>query len=400
MTRIVNKADATWQEQLGNEIESIYDDLTHGLRRQLRISEIVYAAVELFPDQLPTRAAIDAERELLQKDKEGLEINQGIFVAHVLAHPRSGFHLMHSMSQPTPDAITRLEGMQRSGSVDLGPIRVDRDGDIGYVTIQNHAFLNSEDDASTAALEVAVDLVLLDDAIRVGVLRGAPATHEKYAGRRILGSGINLTHLYHGKISLLEFLLERELGQVGKMYRGHDVGSFEETVLESRREKPWIAAVDSFAIGGACQWLLVVDRVVAEAGSYFVLPARKEGIVPGCANLRLSRIVGERAARQALFFNRSFAADDPDGQLLADEVVPTSEMDDAIRRAAAELTSAGMTSAVANRKALRVAQEPLDLFRRYMSNYAREQAYCLYSPALIDNLEQNWSAKNRTLRRT
>jgi thioesterase DpgC len=30
-----------------------------------------------------------------------------------------------------------------------------------------------------------------------------------------------------------------------------------------------------------------------------------------------------------------------------------------------------------------------------MSNYARQQAYCLYSPALIDNLERNWNAKNR-----
>ena len=298
MTRIATAADAAWQEQLRREMGSIYADLTDGLRRQLRISELVYAAAELFPDRLPTRAAIEGERALLQKDKQGLEIAQGVFVAHVLAHPRSGFHLMHSMSQPTSRAIGLLEGLRRSGNVDLGPIRVDRDGDIGLVTIQNHAFLNSEDDDSTAALEVAVDLVLLDDEIRVGVLRGGPATHEKYAGRRILGSGINLTHLYHGKISLLEFLLERELGQVGKMFRGFDLGSFDATELESRQEKPWIAAVDSFAIGGACQWLLVVDRVIAESGSYFVLPARKEGIIPGCANLRLPRIVGERAARR------------------------------------------------------------------------------------------------------
>jgi thioesterase DpgC len=37
-----------------------------------------------------------------------------------------------------------------------------------------------------------------------------------------------------------------------------------------------------------------------------------------------------------------------------------------------------------------MAQEPLDDFRRYMSGYAREQARCLYSPALIGNLERNW----------
>ena len=397
MGGLQSRPDPAWAEYLRDNTEAIYDELSDGFGKQLRISELVYAAAERFPDHLPSRAAIDAERELLQKDKQGLEIHQGFFVAHVLACPRTGHHLMRSMAQPTAAALAKRADFERDGSADLGPIRVDRAGDIGTITIQNHAFLNSEDDASTAALEVAVDLVLLDPAIRVGVLRGAPATHPKYAGRRILGSGINLTHLYHGKISLLEFLLERELGQVTKFYRGHDLAPAGGAPLESRREKPWITAVDSFAIGGACQWLLVMDRVIAEAGSYFVLPARKEGIIPGCANLRLARIVGERAARQALFFGRSFPCDSPGGLLLADEVAETGDMEQAVASAAAELTSAGETSLVANRQALRKAQEPLDLFRRYMADYSYQQALCLYSPALIDNLERNWNAKQRTL---
>ena len=393
--RARTEVDAAWQEHLRSDMESIYGELTDGFRAQPRLAELVYAAAELFPDHLPGRAAIAAERESLQKDKAGLEIAQGAFVAHVLAHERTGFHVMHSMSQPTAGALALLEAFRRDGEADLGPIRVDRDGDVGHVTIQNHAHLNSEDDASVAALELAVDLVLLDDAIRVGVLRGAPATHPKYAGRRIFGSGINLDHLYQGKISLLEFMLERELGLVSKMYRGHDLGNYQETVLETRREKPWIAAVDTFAIGGACQLLLVMDYVIAEQGSYFVLPARKEGIIPGSANLRLPRFVGERAARQALFFNRTFPADSPGGLLLADEVLPAGALDAAIRTAATEVISAGPTSLVANRQALRKGQEPLDLFRRYMSSYAREQAHCLYSPALIDNLERNWNARKR-----
>lgn len=387
---------AARHEHLRNNVESIYFDLTDGLRRQLRVSELVYAAAERFPGLLPTRAAIDAERELCQKDKQGLEIEQGVFVAHVLAHPRTGWHLMHSMSQPRPEALRCLDDFRRVGSIDLGPIRVDRHANVGSVTIQNHAFLNSEDDVSTAAFETAVDLVLLDDDIQIGVLRGAPATHPKYAGRRILGSGINLTHLYYGKISLVEFMLERELGAVSKLYRGHSVGKFDDVEMEIRHEKPWIAAVESFAIGGACQWLLVMDRVIAEPGSYFNLPARKEGIIPGCANLRLPRLVGDRVARQAIFFDRAFTADSPEGRLMVDEVVADG-MEEAIERSAAVLTSAGITSLLANRKQLRVAQEPLDVFRRYMSNYAREQAQCLYSPALIDNLERNWQAKTRAL---
>jgi thioesterase DpgC len=363
------------------EPESVYAELTDGLRRPLRVAELVYEAAERHPGTLPTRAAIDAERALLQKDKQGLEIEQGDFVARVLADPQAGGHLIRSMSQPTAAALERLDAFRRGGRLDLGPVSVHREAGVGHVVLQNHAVLNAEDDASTAALETAIDLVLLDDTIEVGVLRGGPATHPKYAGRRILGSGINLTALYQGRISLVEFMLERELGAVSKLYRGHGPGE---------REKPWIAALETFAIGGACQWLLVMDRVIAESGSYFNLPARREGIVPGCANLRLPRLVGERLARQAIFFNRTFTADSPEGRLVVDEIVSGDAMDGAIARAAAELTASGMTAVVANRRQLRIAQEPLDDFRRYMSGYAREQARCLYSPALIGNLERNW----------
>jgi thioesterase DpgC len=390
------EARAAREERLRTQAVAVYEEATDGLSRSLRMAEVVYAAAERHPDLLPTRAAIDAERELPQKDKQGLEIDQGVFFAHVLADERCGAHLMHAMSQPRADALELIDGLRSTGSVDLGVVRVDRDGDAGVITTQNDAFLNSEDDPSVAALETAIDLVLLDDAIRVGVLRGGFAKHPKYAGRRIFGSGLNLTHLYYGKISLVEFMLEREAGALSKMYRGHDLAAPGEPI-EDRREKPFVAAVESFAIGGSCQILLVMDRVIAEAGSYFNLPARKEGIIPGSANLRLPRFVGERATRQAIFFNRDFPAESPEGRLLADEVLPTEEIDDAIGRAATELMSAGTTSLVANRRAMRIAAEPLDVFRRYLAGYAREQAYCFYSPALIDNLERNWEAKRRSL---
>jgi (3,5-dihydroxyphenyl)acetyl-CoA 1,2-dioxygenase len=373
-----------------------YQEITDGLRRPVRVAELVYAAAERSGSELPTRAQINHERELLQKDKQGLEIAQGDFLTQVLADARCGAHLVHSMAQPTRAALGLLDDFRSLGSADLGPWRVDRVGTVGIVTNQNHAYLNAEDDTSTAAMEVAVDLVLLDDDIEVGVLRGAPATHPKHAGRRIFGAGINLTHLYEGQISFVEFMIERELGAVHKMFRGQPLGAVSDGDLELRREKPWIAAVESFAIGGACQWLLVMDRVIAGRDAYFNLPARKEGIIPGCANLRLPRLVGERATRQAIFFNRAFMASEPEGRLMADELIAgEGEMDEAIARDAAELTSAGATSLVANRRQLRVAHEPLDAFRRYMAGYARDQARCLYAPALIANLERNWTARRR-----
>jgi (3,5-dihydroxyphenyl)acetyl-CoA 1,2-dioxygenase len=374
---------------------AVYEELTDGLTRPLRLAEVAYGAAERHPGLLPSRAEIEAERTRLQKDKAGLEIAQGDFIAHLLADPPCGEHLIAAMSEPLPEALAALETFKRDGSLDLGPMRVDRDGPVGIVTNQNHACLNAEDDASTRAMEIAVDLVLLDDTIEVGVLRGGPAIHPKHAGRRIFGAGINLTHLYSGQISLIEFMLDRELGAITKMYRGHGAASDLPVETDAAREKPWVAVVESFAIGGACQWLLVMDRVVAQRGSYFNLPARKEGIIPGCANLRLPRLVGERATRQAIMFGRAFEAEAADGRLIADEVVADDEIDAALERSAEELLSAGTTALVANRRALRLAQEPLATFRRYMSLYASEQARCLYSPALIANLERNWQAAQR-----
>jgi thioesterase DpgC len=162
-------------------------------------------------------------------------------------------------------------------------------------------------------------------------------------------------------------------------------------------EKPWIAAIDSFAIGGHCQLLLVADYVLAAGDAFMSLPARKEGIIPGFANLRLPRFTGDRIARQAIQYERRLPCDSPEGRLICDEIVPPAEMEAAIARVTAGLASAGAVSAIGNRRAFRIGQEPLDLFRRYCSLYAREQAYCHFSPALIANLERNWGAASRRL---
>jgi thioesterase DpgC len=374
--------------------DEVYRVLTDDFARPLRVEELLLAAAERFPGLVPARDVLDRERQLLQRDKDGAEIDQGIFLCQILSRPTAGLHLVHTMMRPTREAERLLPQFQAAGAIDLGGARVERIGAAGHVTLTNPAFLNAEDDSTVPPLETAIDLVLLDPAIEIGVLRGDVVSHPKYAGRRVFNAGLNLTHLYHGKISF-RFFMVRDLGLVNKLYRGLTDELFAPDEPELTAEKPWIAAVEAFAIGGGCQLLLAVDHVLAEEGSFFNLPARKEGIIPGAANLRLPRAVGDRLARQAILYERGFPAASPEGALLCDEVVPRGGMDAAIARVVDRLTSAGIVSAAANRKALRVAEEPLDMFRRYMALYAREQAECHYSPALIRNLEQNWDAKRR-----
>jgi thioesterase DpgC len=381
---------------LREHAHELYAALTDDYATPLRLDELVYRAAERFPGLVPTRSDVQAEAEHLQGEKDGAEIAQGLLIAHVLACPRAGAHLVWAMLRPTELALERLDELRSEGEVDLGGAHVRRDGVAGIVELRNPRHLNAEDASTLAATEAGVDLVLLDPEIEVGVFRGGVVDHPRYAGRRIFGAGINLTHLYRGRIPFL-FYLVRDLGYVNKIYRGHSPPVFRPGPIEETTEKLWVAAVETYAIGGACQLLHVMDHVIAERGCRLYLPARKEGIIPGASNLRLARSVGDRIARQAILSGREFVAGAPDGDLLSDEVVEPGEMDGALERRVELLTSSGLVNAAANRRAMRAGQEPLELFRTYMATYAREQAYCHFSPALIANLERNWDARNRRL---
>jgi (3,5-dihydroxyphenyl)acetyl-CoA 1,2-dioxygenase len=376
---------------------ALYAQLTRDHSQFVRVEDLVYATAQAVPGLVPTREQIRAEREHQQKDKEGYEVEQGLFLSYVLSDQRSGSHLVHAMLRPRREALDALDEFRRLGRLEVGATTVERQGVVGYLYHGNPRYLNAEDDSTTSTLEIGTDLLLLDPSIDVCVMRGKVVEHPKYAGRRIFNAGINLTHLYHGQISLVDFFVVRDMGFLHKMYRGLSGPEFWPQEIEATDEKPWIAAVEAFAIGGGCQLLLAMDHVLAERSSFFNLPARKEGIIPGVSNMRLWRFVGDRAARQAILFERNFPAESPAGQLICDTLVPDGEMDAALSRAIAQLTSSGVVSAAGNRKAMRLGQESIELFRQYMALYCREQAYCHYSPQLIANLEQNWNAASRRL---
>ena len=372
---------------LAVHVQELYDELTDHRSKPIRLEWLVNDASVMVPGLVPNHAEMEAERALPLADKRGLELAQGLLVAHVLALPEAGRHLVDSMLAPTPVALELADQFARTGFADLGAARVTRQGRAAVLELRNQRHLNAEDGATLGPTESAVDLILLDPETEIGVLRGAVVDHRRYAGERIFGSGINLTHLYRGRIDFM-FYLVRDLGYVNKLYRGL-------VTPAGGVEKLWVAAVEHYAIGGGCQLLHVVDHVIAVRGSRLYLPARKEGIIPGASNLRLPRAVGDRAARQAIISGREWKAGDADAELLIDEVVEPGEMDAAIAARVDALTSSGLINAAANRRALRVGQEPVDLFREYMSTYAREQAYCHLSPALVSNLEQHWDAASR-----
>jgi len=392
---VTDMADLCWRFCRAHR-RALYDRLTANLTRAVRVDHLAWQAAELWPGLLPSRREVEQESTRMQKDKDGREINQGMFIGQMLSDRETGTHLVLSNLRPLEEALERSREFQKKGVIKLKTVRVEARGETGYLYFSQPKYLNAEDNETIDDQELGTDLVLLHPGLRIGVLRGDPVQHPKYKGRRIFSAGLNLTKLYHGKLPFL-FYLRHDLGWLNKIYRGltgpDEVPGEPETTLE----KPWIAVVDGFAIGGGCQLLLVVDYVIAESGAFFNLPARKEGIIPGCANLRLPRFMGERMARQAIMFDKTFYVDSPEAATLINEVHPREALDEAVERACANALDSGMVSASGNRKAIRVETEPLDRFREYMATNAREQAFCHLSEQLSLNLEKHWKAKERKL---
>lgn len=359
--------------------DAVYDLLTDGRRRYPRLEELANAAAVEFPGLAPTTAQLAAERARPQAAKEGDEIDHGIFFSHLLRSRRAGPHLLDAMRRPTPRALGMAPEFARTGVADLGSVRMLRRDGIAYLTMCRDDCLNAEDNRQVEDMETAVDLALLDPAVCAGMLRGGEMSHPRYRGKRVFSAGLNLKALHSGGISLTGHLLRRELGYISKLIRGmpDQAGTrWQSPVLE----KPWVAVVDGFAIGGGAQLLLVFDHVLAARDAYVSLPAAQEGIIPGAAGLRLARHAGPRLSRQLILHGRRIWATEPAARLLIDDVLEPGELDAAAEKS---LSSLKGPAALANRRMLNLAEEPLEEFRLYMAEFTLQQSLRLYSDDVI-----------------
>src|SRR5262245_38467505 len=229
---------------LRRHVGAVYDALTQQRSRFVRAEELAIRAADVVPGLVPTAQEIAAEDGCLQRDKDGLEIDQGLFLSAVLGSARSGRHLCHAMLLPRPEAEALLPQLERDGRVELAGASIERAGKAAVVTQINPRFLNAEDQTTLDGAEICVELALLDRASEIAVTRGAAFEHPKYKGRRFFGAGINLTHLYHGRIPFVWYL-QRDLGWVNKVYRGLAFADDPPPDEFGGRsiEKPWIAAV-------------------------------------------------------------------------------------------------------------------------------------------------------------
>ena len=94
------------EDFLKRHAETVYRKLTKNLAEFKRVDELVYDAAKFVPGLVPTRQQVDAESALLQSEKDGVEVDQGIFLAQMLAVPVTGMHLCDAMLQPKQESLS------------------------------------------------------------------------------------------------------------------------------------------------------------------------------------------------------------------------------------------------------------------------------------------------------
>ncbi|MGA7387265.1 MAG: hypothetical protein WBW99_04955, partial [Pseudolabrys sp.] len=194
------------EDFLRRHAETVYRKLTKNLANFVRVDDLVYDAAKLVPGLTPTHKQVNVESALMQSEKDGVEVDQGIFLSQVLAIPDAGMHLCKSMLLPKPEAVERSAEFIKRDAINFGSAKIERCSKAAVVTVCNPRFLNAEDDDTLDDTETAADIAILDPMSEICVLRGDVVDHPKYRGRKIFSAGINLTHLYRGKIPFLWYI--------------------------------------------------------------------------------------------------------------------------------------------------------------------------------------------------
>ena len=128
--------------------------------------------------------------------------------------------------------------------------------------------------------------------------------------------------------------------------------------LVKKTRKPWIAAVNGFALGGGCELAMMADFILASDTAKFGQPEIKLGVAPGMGgSQRLTRAVGKSKAMEMCLTGRMMDAGEAERAGLVARVVPAAELlDDALTTAAAIAAMPPM-AAMMNKEMVHVAFE-------------------------------------------
>lgn len=161
-------------------------------------------------------------------------------------------------------------------------------GDIAIIKINRPEALNALNLDVIAELSRTIDIVGVDDGIKVVIITGA--------GEKSFCAGADIAYM----VNIEPMKAER-------------YATSAQSVLNKieKLEKPVIAAINGFALGGGCELALVCDMRIASSNAKIGQPEVTIGIPPGWGGTqRLTRIVGPAKAKELIFTGKMISAEE------------------------------------------------------------------------------------------
>ena len=213
-------------------------------------------------------------------------------------------------------------------------VLVSKENGIGTITIHRPEAMNALNVQVLNDLEEAVDMMMVDDEIRVIVFTGEGKAFIAGADTGTLATATPLTAIDYSR-------------KGANLFRKIE-----------RLDKPTIAAINGYTFGGGFEFALCTDILYASDKASFALPEATLGITPGFnGTLRLPRVIGIHKAKELLFTGRRIKAAEAYDLGILNKVVPAENLMEEVYALAAQIVENASPSAIKLDKAILSATE-------------------------------------------
>jgi len=212
-------------------------------------------------------------------------------------------------------------------------ILVEQRGAVTLVTLNRPQALNA---LNTSVLKELIDAFAAydaDDGQRCLVLTGS--------GEKAFAAGADIK--------------EMQAQGFASMYSANFFAGWDQV---TRTRKPWIAAVNGFALGGGCEVAMMADFIIAADTAKFGQPEIKLGVTPGMGgSQRLTLAIGKAKAMEMCLTGRMMDAAEAERAGLIARVVPAADLLDEAMKTAETIAGMAPLAAIATKEMVNAAFE-------------------------------------------